>query len=83
MIKYLSICVMILSETSMYYTVFFKRTNKFNLPNIVPVATGIVVGKKGVVSTAVTGTGVVTPIQIYIFYLTYRDYTIMFSLIYQ
>jgi hypothetical protein len=36
------------------------------LPNIVPVATGIVVGKEGVVSTAVTGTGVVTPIQIYI-----------------
>jgi len=35
-----------------------------NLPNIVPVATGIVVGNAGVVYTTVTGAGVVTPRQI-------------------
>ena len=47
-------------------TQFLVNIEKNNLPNIVPVATGIVVGKEGVVSTAVTGTGVVTPKQIYV-----------------
>ncbi len=45
-------------------TQFLVIIGQNNLPNIVPVATGIVVGKAGVVYTTVTGAGVVTPRQI-------------------
>jgi len=45
-------------------TQFLVNIEQNNLPNIVPVATGIVVGKAGVVYTTVTGAGVVTPRQI-------------------
>jgi hypothetical protein len=45
-------------------TQFLVIIGQNNLPNIVPVATGIVVGNAGVVYTTVTGAGVVTPRQI-------------------
>ncbi len=45
-------------------TQFLVIIGQNNLPDIVPVATGIVVGNAGVVYTTVTGAGVVTPRQI-------------------
>jgi hypothetical protein len=45
-------------------TQFLVIIGQNNLPNIVPVAIGIVVGNAGVVYTTVTGAGVVTPRQI-------------------
>ncbi len=47
-----------------FITQFLIIIGQNNLPNIVPVATGIVVDKAGVVYTTVTGAGVVTPRQI-------------------
>jgi hypothetical protein len=44
-------------------TQFLVIIGQNNLPNIVPVAIGIVVGNAGVVYTTVTGAGVVTPID--------------------
>jgi hypothetical protein len=45
-------------------TQFVVNIEQNNFPDIVPVATGIVVGKAGVVYTTVAGAGVVTPRQI-------------------
>jgi hypothetical protein len=45
-------------------TQFLIIIEQNNFPDIVPVATGIVVGNTGVVYTTVTGAGVVTPKQI-------------------
>jgi hypothetical protein len=49
--------------------IYFLRNMymKENLPFIVPLATGVVEGNAGLLYTSVTGAGVVTPKQIYLY----------------
>jgi hypothetical protein len=44
-----------------------KNVHDENLAFIVPLATGIVEGNAGLVYTSVTGAGVVTPKQVYLY----------------